>query len=46
MKTVLMEVYKLLQEIGAVLRISEFPDSDFANSRTAVSVIPGQFGPG
>jgi hypothetical protein len=28
------------------MRISEIPDSDFANSRTAVSVIPGQFGHG
>jgi len=31
---------------GNRLRISEIPDSDFANSRTAVSVIPGQFGHG
>jgi hypothetical protein len=28
------------------LRISEFPDSDFTNSRTAVSVNPGQSGDG
>ena len=28
------------------LRISEIPDSDYANSRTGVSVIPGQFGHG
>ena len=28
------------------VRISEIPDSDYANSRTAVSVIPGQFGHG
>lgn len=30
----------------AHVRISELPDSDFANSRTAISVIPGQFGHG
>ena len=29
-----------------LVRISEIPDSDYANSRTAVSVIPGQFGHG
>jgi hypothetical protein len=29
-----------------MLRISEFPDSDFTNSRTAVSVNPGQSGDG
>jgi cation transport ATPase len=28
------------------LRISEIPDSDYAKSRTAVSVIPGQLGHG
>jgi transposase-like protein len=28
------------------LRISEIPDSDYANSRTAVSLIPGQLGHG
>jgi hypothetical protein len=28
------------------LRISELPDSDYAKSRTAISVIPGQFGHG
>jgi hypothetical protein len=26
------------------MRISEIPDSDYANSRTAVSVISGQLG--
>lgn len=30
----------------SLLRISELPDSDFAKSRTAISVIPGQFGHG
>jgi hypothetical protein len=29
-----------------VLRISEIRDSDFANSRTPVSLIPGQSGQG
>ena len=29
-----------------LLRISKLPDSDFAKSRTAISVIPGQFGHG
>ena len=29
-----------------LLRTSEIPDSDYANSRTAVSVIPGQLGHG
>ena len=29
-----------------LVRISELPDSDYANSRTAISVIPGQFGRG
>lgn len=29
-----------------LLRISEIRDSDFANSRTPVSVIPGQSGQG
>ena len=28
------------------MRISELPDSDFGKSRTAISVIPGQFGHG
>jgi toxin ParE1/3/4 len=28
------------------VRISEIPDSDYAKSRTAVSVIPGQLGHG
>ena len=28
------------------MRISEIPDSDYAKSRTAVSVIPGQHGHG
>ncbi|MGF6861706.1 response regulator of citrate/malate metabolism [Rhodobacteraceae bacterium MBR-64] len=28
------------------VRISELPDSDYAKSRTAVSVIPGQLGHG
>ena len=28
------------------MRISEFPDSDFTKSRTAVSVNPGQSGDG
>ena len=28
------------------VRISKIPDSDYANSRTAVSVIPGQLGHG
>jgi len=31
---------------AAGLRISEIPDSDYAKSRTAVSVIPGQLGHG
>ncbi len=31
---------------GFIVRISELPDSDYANSRTAVSVNPGQSGHG
>jgi hypothetical protein len=46
------ELHRRDEDIGRAaprrprLRISEIPDSDFANSRTAVSVIPGQFGHG
>lgn len=36
----------LIADIGAEVRISEIRDSDFANSRTPVSVIPGQSGQG
>ena len=32
--------------LEATVRISEIPDSDYANSGTAVSVIPGQLGHG
>jgi hypothetical protein len=35
-----------VEEAGLELRISELPDSDYAKSRTAISVIPGQFGHG
>jgi transposase-like protein len=31
---------------NGLMRISELPDSDFAKSRTAISVITGQFGRG
>ncbi|WP_162497480.1 hypothetical protein [Roseovarius dicentrarchi] len=31
---------------SGLMRISKIPDSDYANSRTAVSVIPGQLGHG
>ena len=34
------------RELRGSLRISELPDSDYAKSRTTVSVIPGQFGHG
>ena len=41
-KTFLREV----RPPARALRTSELPDSDFAKSRTAISVIPGQFGHG
>jgi hypothetical protein len=35
-----------MEDVVTNVRISELPDSDFAKSRTAISVIPGQFGHG
>ena len=39
-------ICQLCNALRTLLRISELPDSDFAKSRTAISVIPGQFGHG
>jgi hypothetical protein len=37
---------QLVERLSRRMRISEIRDSDFANSRTPVSVIPGQSGQG